>query len=358
MIFEKDIEQWPEEGIEHISKCPICGSESRKLLHDGLRDYVFFCAPGVWTMWRCDECRSGYLDPRPTVETIGEAYNSYYTHAASSRSVQGVGKWGEKYEGKRFAFLRKRIGPAYLNSVYGHDLDLGMGPFNVLSRLMSPKNKYSWQHRIRHLPSPGRGDELLDIGCGNGEFLAVARDLGYRVTGIEIDDNAIEVASQTGFDVIKAALPHTSFEANRFQQITLNHVIEHLHDPMASLSEICRLLKPGGRLWIRFPNIDARGHEIYGAAWRGLEPPRHLVMPSYQGAITMLINSGFDRVKMMLAADSVKSYFDKSDKIRQSMEADDKANKKVSKSMRKAASEFERKNPKSHEQLTFVAFKK
>jgi len=67
-------EKWLLYGLEYINKCPVCHSTERNLLYEGLTDCVFFCAPGEWTLYRCQKCCSAYFDPRPTPDTIGLAY--------------------------------------------------------------------------------------------------------------------------------------------------------------------------------------------------------------------------------------------------------------------------------------------
>ena len=78
---EKDeVAPWPEDDLEGVPNCPVCGGCDRELLHQDLTDRVFRVAPGVWTLYRCCGCRSAWLDPRPTPRSIGRAYASYYTH--------------------------------------------------------------------------------------------------------------------------------------------------------------------------------------------------------------------------------------------------------------------------------------
>ena len=73
-------EPWPNADLEIVRHCPACGARERSILFEDLCDTTFFIAPGRWTMWRCERCRSGYLDPRPTPQSIGRAYGRYYTH--------------------------------------------------------------------------------------------------------------------------------------------------------------------------------------------------------------------------------------------------------------------------------------
>jgi 2-polyprenyl-3-methyl-5-hydroxy-6-metoxy-1,4-benzoquinol methylase len=61
-----------------------------------------------------------------------------------------------------------------------------------------------------------------------------------------------------------------------FDVITMSHVIEHVHDPVALLKECHRILKPGGSLIAVTPNANAYGHHRFRSNWMPLEPPRHL----------------------------------------------------------------------------------
>jgi len=71
-------------GLRRIWKVsPIARSaamRNARYFTPGLTDRAFFCAPGQWTVYRCTECGSGYLDPRPTPASISQAYVNYCTH--------------------------------------------------------------------------------------------------------------------------------------------------------------------------------------------------------------------------------------------------------------------------------------
>ncbi|HQU15402.1 MAG TPA: class I SAM-dependent methyltransferase [Gammaproteobacteria bacterium] len=146
------------------------------------------------------------------------------------------------------------------------------------------------QH-LRELPTGGR--QLLDIGCGNGLMLSFARDMGWSARGVELDSDAVAVARSRGLDVKHGDIRVLAHEREAYDMITCSHVIEHVHDPLSLLSDIYRLLKPEGILWLQTPNIDSLGRKRFGPNWRGLEPPRHLVLFSSSSLKQALRNAGF-----------------------------------------------------------------
>jgi hypothetical protein len=96
---------WPSDGLELLGRCPCCHGSGRQLLHAELGDHIFHCAPGSWSMVRCTDCGSGYLDPRPSENTIGLAYAEYYTHAANPEPV-----WlSSSTRGRPVAILAQRL---------------------------------------------------------------------------------------------------------------------------------------------------------------------------------------------------------------------------------------------------------
>jgi SAM-dependent methyltransferase len=121
------------------------------------------------------------------------------------------------------------------------------------------------------------GGRLLDVGCGNGSFLDQMRQLGWDVTGVEPDGAAVTVAREKlGLRVFEGSLEEAGLPGGHYDAITMNHVIEHLPDPIVTLKECHRVLRPGGKLIVATPNINSMGSQVFGEHWRGLEVPRHL----------------------------------------------------------------------------------
>lgn len=283
------IQRWPADGLENLGRCPVCDSEIRSVLYESLTDKTFCCAPGSWTLFGCGQCGCAYLDPRPTLQTISLAYRRYYTHEKI-----------DPPEGQRLDLLRrlKRLAVnGYMNlrwktGWYPSSTALGvlLGCFPALRARLDGE-------RMRYLPVPGLARELLDVGCGNGEFLYRARSAGWRTTGLDLDERAIESARSKGINALHGGVEILREQEGRFDAITLSHVIEHVHDPKALLEACYRLLKTGGFFLVETPNLDSLGHSKFASCWRGLEPPRHLVMFRRDNLLYLLRSAGFTNIR-------------------------------------------------------------
>ena len=158
---------------------------------------------------------------------------------------------------------------------------------------LAPGARRALDLEFRFLPRPRPGARLLDVGVGDGSFLVRAREAGWQASGVDIDPVVVANAGYRALDVLQGGLERHAGSAGCFDAITMNHVIEHLHRPTETLALAFRLLKDGGRLWIETPNIDSFGHAAYGAHWRGLEAPRHLVVFSARALEHALRSAGF-----------------------------------------------------------------
>jgi 2-polyprenyl-3-methyl-5-hydroxy-6-metoxy-1,4-benzoquinol methylase len=284
---------WPAEELESIAVCPVCGSPERKVLYEGLIDNVFFVAPGLWTMQRCTQCQSAYLGTRPNAASIGKAYTAYFTHVAGPDSVQ------ENAENiGTFRRLRRMLVNGYLNGRYG----TRRLPASILGlwllKCLPVSQRQEFDFQFRYLPKPLQGQRLLDVGCGNGDFLVGVQEAGWKVLGLEPDTNAAATARKRGIDVIDGLIDALADQSGCFDAITLSHVIEHVHEPRELLCSVHRLLKPGGTVYIETPNIQSNGAQVFGKNWRGIETPRHLVLFTPNSLSDLLTEFGFIGIKM------------------------------------------------------------
>lgn len=277
---------WPADGLESVSACPVCGSRQRRTLYQRLVDRVFRCAPGEWTLYRCDECEAAYLDPRPTAATIELAYRDYYTHGIPGQDESLAPRsWTRR--------LRNALRNGYLNSRLGYTVRPGAPRLATALALLIPGARARAHRFVRSVPSRPN-DTLLDVGCGNGWFLHRMTWAGWQASGIDPDASAVAMAKAAGLDAQIGVLGEDTFPPGKFGVITLNHVMEHLPDPVAVLRHCFGLLRPGGLLWIATPNLDSRGHHIFGRDWLALDPPRHLVIFNRSALEAAVVQAGFE----------------------------------------------------------------
>jgi SAM-dependent methyltransferase len=139
---------------------------------------------------------------------------------------------------------------------------------------------YSARHEDRIVElerwRPSRG-QLLEVGASYGHSLAIARGRGWQSIGVELSPTAARYArEQFGLDVHNCDLLDAPFEDQSFDAAILWHVLEHTHDPQAQLDRLWSLLRPGGVLGLRVPNVTSFGARLAGRSWPWMCPPAHL----------------------------------------------------------------------------------
>lgn len=266
-------------------RCPLCGREG-KLRHAGLGDRQHG-TPGEWGVRVCGTCELFWLDPRPAPECLADLYPpAYFTHIEPQDwSGPGAG---------RLAWLRFEIRREVLHRAYGYPPHNGrrLGRVAGVIAAFIPPLRERVGYGIRFLPA-GEGP-LLDVGCGNGAYLLTMSRLGWDVCGTEPDAAAAALARRVGLKVEGKSLDLVSLEPNKFGAITMNHVLEHLPDPVMALQKLAGALRPGGVLVSISPNPCGLLARCFGPAWRGWEPPRHFVLLGPKAAAVAARRAGLD----------------------------------------------------------------
>lgn len=120
---------------------------------------------------------------------------------------------------------------------------------------------------LHDLTGPPNGRALLDIGAHIGVFVEVARRAGWKAIGIEPSHWSVEMAKQSGIELIEGTLASSDLPDNHFDVVTLWDVIEHLSDPRNELEHVFRVLKPGGWVVIHTMNIEGLFARLMGSQW-------------------------------------------------------------------------------------------
>ncbi|MFT6042506.1 MAG: 2-polyprenyl-3-methyl-5-hydroxy-6-metoxy-1,4-benzoquinol methylase [Gammaproteobacteria bacterium] len=122
---------------------------------------------------------------------------------------------------------------------------------------------------LKHLSPKRTQGELLEIGCGQGIFLQYAQEAGWKVQGVDVLGPVVEVArEQRGLNVFHGELAEANFETNSFDACFLSEVIEHIVDPIELMSEIHRVLRPGGVAVLGTGNACSWSAKFRGPKWR------------------------------------------------------------------------------------------
>jgi len=211
--------------------CPVCGNDSFKQ-HSVVTDY--FLTKKEFSISQCKKCDFLFTNPYPDDSIISEYYksDSYLSHPKSKFSI--------------FSLV-----------------------YNLIRRL-NIKNKY------RVVTKGIEVGNVLDIGCGSGDFLNYCKEHNWKIYGVEPNTEAREFASKRVGEEIFHPDHQKYFQSQSFDLITLWHVLEHIDDLDVQFAEIKRILKSTGRLVIALPNYKSYDANLYGNFWAGWDVPRHL----------------------------------------------------------------------------------
>lgn len=252
---------------EVVDRCDLCRSADSTALvatHDRLHRL-----PGSFQLVRCDDCGLVRLSPRPTAQSLPRYYpeGEYHAH---QRTVLTQGS-----PDRSLAWVRDALRD------------------EALRTLGYPRASHSWARPILRaarrplvrratfgcpgFPPYVEGGTALDVGCGNGAFLAVLQQAGWRVVGVDLSLAAAEASADSfGIEVHTGEVTDPYFDGRQFDFVHMSHVLEHVSSPTTTLRRVAALLRPGGMLYVETPNIDAMGFRIWRSRWFPLESPRHL----------------------------------------------------------------------------------
>lgn len=227
--------------MEKLTHCPVCNATGFKpflTVKDNVVSHETFAINA------CSTCGFRFTNPRPDEHEIGRYYESeeYIYH---SNKKQGI--FLKAFHAVREIAIKNKL--------------------NRINKLTPGASKGS---------STGTTKAILDYGCGTGEFLSACKQNGWQTKGIETSPSARKHAIEKfGLDV--EDLPaFAGLEKNKYDIITLWHVLEHVHRLDETVANLASLLKPNGHLLIAVPNCSSADAKHYGANWAAYDPPRHL----------------------------------------------------------------------------------
>jgi SAM-dependent methyltransferase len=239
------------EPIFESVACNFCGSTEALPLFEGPDRLLGL--PGHFRVVRCARCGLIRQDPRPTRETIDFYYPPAYE--PYSIAIDEEPSWLRRWD-----------------------------------------RRYGMHKRQRAIERCCPGGRLLDVGCATGNFLyEMARSGRWQVEGVEPNVEAARYGQDhLGLTIYIGELTAVDLPAGAYDVITMWNVFEHLHDPMANLRAVARLLKTGGWFVFSIPNLGSWERHLLGKYWMGWELPRHLYYPSASLMAAMLHEVGME----------------------------------------------------------------
>lgn len=245
----------PEPAQRGTISCCVCGSSDARPWRTAGDNLLGGAA--VWRAVRCARCETVRLDPRPPADQMA----AFYPPDLYARSEPNAGETDE----------------------IGCRLD----QYNdgLAARALLPGD------------GGAAGKNVLDVGCGDGRFLAALRARGATsVTGLETDPVAANLARRrTGGPVLEAPLEDADLPDASFDLVSLLHVLEHVPDPRATLLAARRVLRPSsGALFLALPNAASLEAAVFGRAWYHLDLPRHLWGWGPRTLTRLLEETGFE----------------------------------------------------------------
>lgn len=204
--------------LEQLHACPACG-------HTRFRRYKRIAE---WRIVQCHRCQLAFLNPRPSTAEQKRIYSIY-----------------EGYPPLPTDPIEQR-------------------------RLIDVEN-----YRVAPLTEVRLPGALLDVGCGSGFFMALARERGWTVMGTEIASHCVAYARERlGLDIFEGDLTELD-PARRFDVIAINHVLEHVADPIVQITAAQARLNDDGLLVVSVPNHRSFDAWRKGLEWEGWALPWH-----------------------------------------------------------------------------------
>jgi len=213
-----------------LTKCPLCNSTS-------IQNFIIckdhLVSGESFAINECLTCSFKFTNPRPEDQELSKYYQSdnYISHTSKANSLRH--------------FLYKLV------------------------------RSYTLQKKLALINRLSEKGNILDVGCGTGDFLKTCSDNHWNVQGVEPDTKARakaeELLQTTLFDNLFSCDSLHSFDV-----ITLWHVLEHLPDLNATIDHLKKLLAQKGIILFALPNVDSYDANKFKEYWAGYDVPRHL----------------------------------------------------------------------------------
>jgi 2-polyprenyl-3-methyl-5-hydroxy-6-metoxy-1,4-benzoquinol methylase len=151
-------------------------------------------------------------------------------------------------------------------------------------------------HEILDFLEPFRQtNNLIDVGCGIGHFLTVAKERGWNVYGTEFTDEAIQICQNKGIKMHQGVLNPKNYPANHFDVAVSFEVLEHINNPLEEIANFNAILRKNGAVYLTTPNFNAISRMLLKEKWAIIEYPEHLCYYTPKTLNKLLNQFGFSK---------------------------------------------------------------
>ena len=241
------------------------------------------------------------------LRTLGRRMSNPYQHPTCAVCRQGLLHYAFSVEGHRMVrcpncdamMLNPQPTDEELAAIYTQDYALLADTERGLTHVSELK-RMTARHYLELIANyrGGHGGRLLEVGCGQGDLIGEAADLGYQVTGADVSRHACQIAQKrigTKGHVICGGIESIEEPAESFDVVVLADVIEHVRNPAEALAHLHRLLKPGGTLFIATPALDSWSARLLRHRWMEFKL-EHLTYFNRENIQTLLLSQGFEQL--------------------------------------------------------------
>lgn len=239
----------------YLLACPVCESKNWSEVY----------RIGAWGIEECENCGFAKIDPLPSRDNRQLCYSKEEVVARNTK---------KKSFSRNLSRAAKRL-------------------FGKITK--RNKSEIFYNKLRKHLPPKSK---ILDIGCGDGSFLQLAKN-EFNCAGIEISEYLASLAGRIdGVGIRSGNFLNTDFKGETYDAITLISLLEHLDDPLGAVRKCFNLLNRNGILLLKTVNYGCINRKIKRAKWTGFRPPDHVVYFTPRNLSRILEKAGFSKVKV------------------------------------------------------------
>jgi SAM-dependent methyltransferase len=239
--------------MKKYNNCPIC---NKNIFTNFIECKDYTVSKENFTIMSCNSCSFKFTSPRPEDKDLANYYKSedYISHSNTNKGL--------------------------------------------VSKLYKSIRNYTLQSKLKLITKYVSRGTILDYGCGTGMFLKVCQEAGWKSYGVEPDNGAREMSLKMSLETFsdKKALEE-SIGKEKFDIITLWHVLEHVTDLEETLIFFKENLNTNGALIIAVPNYTSYDANYYKEYWAAYDLPRHLYHFEIDSIQQLLMPFGFQLIE-------------------------------------------------------------